>query len=238
MLHPLNPTSTPLRCFKLCWSGLPWIMLLVLTAVPLRAELFSVSASGRITVNDTGDPTIPVGTPWTFELTYDTASPDLDLDPTHGLYMNSGAIPALRSFHYRAGSYEVTVDDPGDFGPFSEITITFLGGAHAIDINLNAAGLFPPLAGGAVNFHADFNSFSHPIFTSDALPTDTSLGIDDFRGERSVTLLPPRGVVLGSTQDVTNFTIAAVPEPSTCGLLILGVAAFLADPRRRPGINR
>ena len=233
MLYPLNATSNALRCFKNCWPALLWMMLLVLTALPLRAELFSVSASGRITVNNTGDPIIPVGTPWTFELIYNTASPDLDLDPTHGLYMNSGAIPALTFFHYRAGSYQVTLDDPGDFGPFSEITITFLNGAHAIDINLNATGLFPPLAGGAVNFHADFNSFQHPIFTSDALPTDTSLTLEDFRGERSVTLIPPRGVVHGATDDMTSFTIAGVPEPLTGGLVFLGVTGFLAYSRRR-----
>jgi hypothetical protein len=230
----LNPTGNTLRCFKMRWSVLPWFVLLVLTALPLRAELFSVSASGRITVNDSGDTTIPVGTPWTFELVYDTAASDLDIDPTHGVFTNSGAIPALTFFHYRAGSYEVNLGGPGDFGQFSNISITFTSGSHAIDINLNAGSLFPPLAGGAVSFHADFNDFSHSLFTSDALPTDTSIRLEDFQGERSVTLLPPRGEVLGGTQDMTSFTIKAVPEPSTCGLVIMGVTALLACPRRRP----
>jgi hypothetical protein len=81
-----------------------WFFLLVLTALPLRAELFSVSASGRITINDTGDTTIPVGTPWTFKLIYDTDAPDLDFeltgapDPTFGRFTNTGAIPALTFF--------------------------------------------------------------------------------------------------------------------------------------------
>jgi hypothetical protein len=218
-------------------GGLAWFFILVLTALPLRAELFSVSASGRITINDSGDTTIPVGTPWTFELIYDTAAPDLDFeltgtpDPTFGRYTNTGAIPALTFFHYQAGSYEVTIDEPGEFGPFSEIHITF-GGTHAIDINLNASSLFPPLAGGPVSFHADFGDFFHTALVSDALPRDVSLRLEDFQ-DGSVTLLPPRGVVLGALQDMTSFTIAPVPEPSTCGLVFMGLTALVAYPRRR-----
>jgi hypothetical protein len=132
----------------------------------------------------------------------------------------------------------VTIDEPSDFRPFSEIHITF-GGTHAIDINLNASSLFPPLAGGPVSFHADFNDFSHSALTSDALPTDTSLSLQDFQGDASVTLLPPRGVVLGAVQDMASFTIQAVPEPSTCGLMVLGLTALVAQPRRRySGLSR
>jgi PEP-CTERM motif len=218
-------------------AALPWIYLLVLTALPLRAELFSVSASGRITINDTGDTTIPVGTPWTFTVIYDTNAPDLDFeltgmpDPTFGRFTNTSAIPALRFFHYQAGNYQVTLDDPSDFGPFSEIHITF-GGTHAIDINLNANSLFPPLAGGPVSFHTDFGDFTHSALTSDALPTNTSLSLANFQ-DASVSLLPPRGIVLGSIQDMTSFKIEAVPEPSTCGLAVFGLTALVAHRRRR-----
>jgi hypothetical protein len=229
--------QTHLMPIKYRPTALAWFFLLALTALPLRAELFSVSASGRITINDTGDTTIPVGTPWTFTLIYNTAAPDLDFeltgspDPTFGRFTNTGAIPALTFFHYQAGSYQVTLDDPSDFGPFNAIDITF-GGTHAIDINLDADSLFPQLAGGPVRFHADFGDFSHSALTSDALPTDTSLSLQDFQGDASVTLLPPRGVVLGALQDMTSFTIAAVPEPSTCGLVVLGLSALAACRRR------
>jgi hypothetical protein len=193
-------------------AALAWFFLLVPSALPfpVRAELISVSASGRITINDSGDTTIPVGTPWTFKLIYDTRAPDLDFeltgspDPTFGRFTNTGAIPALTFFHYQAGSYEVTLDDPGDFALSSAIHITF-GGTHAIDLNFNADSLFPQLAGGPVRFHADFGDFTHSALTSDGLPTDTSLNLADFQ-DASVTLLPPRGVVLGALQDMTSFT--------------------------------
>jgi hypothetical protein len=211
-------------------SALAWLYFLVPAALPVRAELISVSVSGRVTINNTGDTTIPVGTPWTFELIYNTAAPDQDPLLTHGIYNNSTAIPALTFFHYRAGSYEVTFDDPGDFGTGNEITISF-GGTHAMDINLNNDSLFPRLAGAPVRFHADFGDFSPSIFTSDALPTDTSLGPEDF-DDASVTLIAGSRIVLGSLQDMTSFTINPVPEPSTCGLVIMGFAALVAYPRR------
>ena len=49
--------------------------LLAVATTPARASLFTLAASGTISFNTSGDPTIPVGTPWTFELTYDTAAP-------------------------------------------------------------------------------------------------------------------------------------------------------------------
>jgi hypothetical protein len=50
-----------------------------------------------------------------------------------------------------------------------------------------------------VSFHADFNAFSTPpIFSSDALPTNTALGPASF-DQSTVTLLPPAGVVSGSS---------------------------------------
>jgi hypothetical protein len=203
-----------------------------------RAELFSLSVSGTITGNSSLDTTIPIGTPWAFEIIYDTAAPDLDFeltgapDPTFGRFTNGGATPALTFFHYRAGSYEVTLDDPSDFGPFSEMLITF-GGVHAIDINLNSS-LFPPLAGGSARFHADFNSFALPpvTLTSDGLPTDTTISLGGFQ-ESSVTLLPATGgVVIGSQTTMTSLTIAAVPEPSTCVLAMIGLGAFAGTRRR------
>jgi hypothetical protein len=224
---------------KLPKPALLWLGVLALAVVPVRAELISLSASGAITQNSSLDTTIPVGTPWTFEIIYDTAAPDRDFeltgapDPTYGKFNNAGAIPALTFFHYRAGSYEVTLDDPGDFGPSSEISITF-GGVQAIDINLNAAGLFPPLAGRAVSFHADFNDFSVPplTLTSDGLPTDTTIGPQNFEDSSITLLLSSDDVVLGSQRDMTSFTIAAVPEPSIGVLTIIGFSVLLLHRRR------
>jgi hypothetical protein len=66
------------------YAALLLFTLLTLAAMPARGSLFTLAASGTISFNTSGDPTIPVGTPWTFELTYDTAAPDLDPDPTSG----------------------------------------------------------------------------------------------------------------------------------------------------------
>lgn len=203
--------------------------LAVLAATPARAGLYSLEASGTISVNTTADSTIPVGTPWSFSLTYDTAAPDLaPADPTFGSFSNAAAIPALTFFHYQAGSYEVTLENPADFGVNSAIVVTFTT-IHALDININASAFFPPLAGGPVSFHADFNDFSsRPIFESDALPTNTALSLASF-DDNSVTLLPPAGVVTSSS--LTSLTLSAVPEPSTSALAIVGLLVILAAGR-------
>ena len=194
--------------------------LLALMAMPARASLYSLAVSGTIAENSSGDSTIPVGTPWTFELTYDTAAPDLDFeltgspDPTFGRFTNTATPPALTFFHYRAAGYEVTLNDPADFGTSSAIDITFTS-IKGIDINIFAPAFFPPLAGGPVSFHADFAAFSSaPIFSSDALPTNTALSPGSF-GDSNVTLLPPAGVVTGSS--LTSLTLTAVPDPFHAG---------------------
>src|SRR4051812_26302585 len=126
---------------------------LTFVTTPARANLYSLAASGTISSNSSGDPTMAVGTPFSFEITYDTAAPDLDFefggspDPTFGEFKNTSAPPALRFFHYKAGGYEATLDDPTDFGTFSNIVITFTT-VNALDINLSAPTLFPHLAGG------------------------------------------------------------------------------------------
>jgi hypothetical protein len=211
---------------------------LLTVAGSARGGLVSFSASGTISSNSTTDPTIPVGTPWSFVLVYNDAAPDLDFeltgtpDPSFGRFTNGGAIPALTFFQYRAGSYDVTLSQPSDFGPFSAVEVTFSAGVHAIDINLNAAGLFPPLAGGAVSFHADFNDASHSAFASDALPANPALGLQNFQGS-SVTLLPPQGAIVGSRGDMSGLAIAPVPEPAMSGLAAAGLLAFLQRARRR-----
>ena len=180
--------------------------LLTLAAMPARASLFTLAASGTISFNTSGDPTIPVGTPWSFELTYDTAAPDLEPDPTSGRFTNTAAPPAMTFFHYRAGTYEVTMDDPADFGTFSGILTTFTTSIDGIDVNIFAPDFFPPLAGGPVSFHADFARFTPPrIFSSDALPTNTALGPESF-GDSNVTLLPPNSVVTSSS--LTSLTLS------------------------------
>jgi len=179
---------------------------LALTPMPARAGLFSLAASGTISENSSGDSTIPIGTAWSFALTYDTAAPDLDPDPTSGRFANSAAPPALTYFHYKAGGYEVTLNDPVDFGMLGGMFITFTS-INGIDINIFASDFFPHLAGGPVSFHADFAGFTPPpIFSSDALPTNTALGAGSF-GDSNVTLLPPAGVVSGS--NLTSLTLAA-----------------------------
>jgi hypothetical protein len=211
---------------------------LALAPTAARADLFSLSASGTISFSSSGAATIPLGTPWTFQLIYDTAAPDLDFEvtgsptPTFGRFTNTGAAPALISFHYRAGDYEVSIDDPAEFGAGSEILTTFTG-VHAIDINVHAAGLFPPLGGQAVSFHADFNDFSsRPIFVSDALPTNPALGPDSFDANgNTVALLFGQNTV--SSSSLTGLTVRAVPEPSTLALASVGLLLLLVAAGRR-----
>jgi hypothetical protein len=230
----MNPHAMSIKPSK---SLLLWLTIHSLVVAPVQAELFSLSASGKITLNISADSSIPVGPPWTFEIIYDTAAPDLDFevtgapDSTFGSFTNAAAIPAVTFFHYRAGTYEVTLDEPADFGPFSNIDITFLASVHAIDINVNAPALFPPLGGGAVSFHADFNDSTHSALMSDGLPTNQAMGLQSFQ-ESSVTLLPPNGVILGSGADMTSLRIAPVPEPTTSAAAIIGGLGLLL--RRRP----
>jgi hypothetical protein len=201
--------------------------LLLLAGVPARASLYSLQTSG--TISSSNQATIPNGAPFQFELRYNTAAPDLDPASTSGSFANTTVPPALVFFHYKAGSYEVTLDDPTDFGPFSGISTTFTV-VNAIDININAPALFPQLGGGPVSFHADFNAFAMaPIFSSDGLPTNTAINAASFDAS-AVTLLPPTGFVTGSS--LTSFSISAVPEPATCLLMILAAAGTCAQRRR------
>lgn len=211
-------------------------VLALATPTSARATPFSLAASGTISFNNSGDATIPVGTPWTFEIVYDTAAPDLDSNPTFGSYGNTSVPPALISFHYQAGGYKATLDDAADFGLGSGILIDFGGAVNSIDINVNAPTLFPHLGGGAVSFHADFGDFSaRPIFASDALPTDPAFGPESF-DDANVTLLPASGgVVTGSS--LTSFTVTPVPEPSTFALEFTGLVLLVA-PGRRPKARR
>jgi hypothetical protein len=189
---------------------------LTIAPAPARANLFSLAASGTISENSSRDSTIPVGTPWSFQLIYDTAAPDLDFqstgspDPTFGQFANTAAPPALVFFNYQAGTYSATLAHPADFGTASAIITTFTS-INGIDININAPTFFPHLAGGPVSFHADFAKFGSPhIFTSDALPTNTAIGPGSF-DDSNVTLLPPAGAVSGSNT-LTSLTLMAVPS--------------------------
>lgn len=211
--------------------------LLVSAAMPVRASLFSLDAAGTITSNSSGDSTIPIGTPWSFRLIYDTAAPDLDFeltgspDPTFGRFTNSTTSPALIFFQYQAGNYEVLVDDPADFGEFSEILITFTS-INAIDINIRAPASFPPLAGGPVSFHADFNAFaSAPVLLSDGLPTDIALSAGSF-DQSAVTLLPPAGAI--NSGSLSKLTLTPIPEPATAALEIVGLLFLFVIIRRTP----
>jgi hypothetical protein len=214
-------------------------LICALWATSAKAALFALSASGVITANSTGDATIPVGALWAMELIYDTDAPDLDFeltgspDPTFGRFTNTGTPPAMVFFHYRAGSYEATIDDPAAFGPFSNIDVTFTS-VDAIDINITAPDAFPPLAGGDVFFHADFNGFSsRRIFANDGLPTNPALGAQSF-DQSTVTLftLSPRVTELSSST-LTNLRVTPLPEPSSSALGIPGVLLLVGVARRR-----
>jgi hypothetical protein len=217
-------------------AALVGLGVLMLAAMPARASLFSLAAAGTITLNSSGDPTIPVGTPWAFQLIYDTAAPDLDFevtgspDPTFGRFTNTSTPPALTFFHYQAGSYTATMNNPTEFATGSGIDITFTT-VNAIDVNIHAPTLFPNLAGVPVSFHADFNAFSAaPIFTSDALPTNTAIGPASF-DQSTITLLPLGGsVVIGN---LTSLTLTPVPEPSTVAFALLALFTLHRNSSKR-----
>ena len=210
----------------------------------VQAELFSLTASGTIAKNNSADTTLPVGTPWTFEIIYDTTAPDLDFELTGrpvanlGRFTNTGAIPAVTFFHYQAANYEVTIDDPKDFDAFSGIDIT-LGKASEIDISLSSLGRFPTLAGENVSFHATFLDGSQSDFidippstiTIDALPTETSFSLDGFE-EADASLLPAGGgIIVG---ELTTLRLAPAPEPSISVAAIIGGVGLLLRRRSRP----
>ena len=227
-------------------SILLWLTIHILVMAPIQAELISVSASGTISKSNSADKTIPVGTPWTFEIIYDTAAPDLDFEltgtplATFGRFTNTGAIPAVTFLHYHAANYEVTIDDPKDFGAFSEIHIT-LGRVNVMEINLNAPGLFPPLAGGPVSFHAefddglqsDFGDIPPSIIMSDSLLADTSIGLQSFQSAGVMLLPSSGGVVVGGLSDMTSLTFSVVPEPSSLVAAIIGGLVLLLCRRSR-----
>jgi hypothetical protein len=204
---------------------MPAALICALWATSAHAALFLFSASG--TIESSNEATIPVGTPWTLDLIYDTSAPDLDFeatggspDPTFGRFTNTGTPPALVFFHYQAGCYAATIHDPAAFGAFSNVDITFTS-VHAIDINIQAPDSFPPLSGGDVSFHADFNDFSsRPIFTSDGLPTNPALGPGSFdQSTVSLFALSPRFVEVGSST-LTSLKVTPLPEPSSAALTI------------------
>src|SRR4029453_10014091 len=125
---------------------MPAALICALSAASAQAALYSLSASG--TIGSSNEATIPVGTPWTPDLIYETTAPDLDFtvnggssDPTFGRFMNTNTPPALVFFHYQAGSYTATVNSAAAFGPFSKVQITFTS-VHAIDIDIIADDSF------------------------------------------------------------------------------------------------
>ncbi len=68
-----------------------------------------------------------------------------------------------------------------------------------------------------MSFHADFAKFtSPPIFTSDALPTNTALGPGSF-DDSNVTLLPPAGVV--SSSSLTSLTLSLSGDYNNDGIV-------------------
>jgi hypothetical protein len=243
----MNPNAMSTKPSKIILLSLAIHSLVVVT---VQAELISVSASGTISKNSSADTTLPVGTPWTCEIIYNTAAPDLDFEvtgtplATFGRFTNTGAPPVVTFLHYHAANYEVTIDDPKDFGAFSEIDIT-LGRVNVMDINLNAPGLFPHLAGGPVSlqvefidgFQSDFGDIPPSIILSDSLLTDTSIGLQSFQ-LAAVALMPSSGgVVVGGLSDMTSLTFVAVPEPSSSAAAIIGGLGLLLCRRARSRVR-
>jgi hypothetical protein len=220
-------------------STMPAALICALSATSAHAALFLFSVSG--TIESSNEATIPVGTPWTLDLIYDTSAPDLDFeanggtsDPTFGRFMNTHTPPALVFFHYQAGSYAATVNSAAAFGPISRVLITFTS-EHAIDIDIIADDLFPLLGGGTVDFHADFNDFSsRPIFTSDGLPTNPALGPGSF-DQSTVSLQTHSGPLFVEVDGhtLTTFKVTPLPEPSRSALAIPGALMVLGMARRR-----
>jgi hypothetical protein len=209
--------------------GMPAALICALSATSARAALYEFTASG--TIEGSTIAAISVGTPWTLDLIYDTDAPDLDFeqtgspDPTFGHFTNTGTPPALVFFHYQAGDYAATVRDPASFGAFSGIDITFTS-VHAIDINIRSAS-FPPLPGGNVFFHADFNDFSsRPIFTSDGLPTNPNLGPESF-DQSTVDLFTSPGITEAISNTMATLRVTPLPEPSRSAMAIAGVLVLL-----------
>jgi hypothetical protein len=134
--------------------------------------------------------------------------------------------------HFQAGCYSVTIHDPAAFGALSNVDITFTS-VHAIDINIRAPDSFPPLPGGDVFLHADFNDLSsRPIFTSDGLPTNPNLGPGSF-DLSTVSLLTSPGVGEASGNTLTSLKVTPLPEPSRSALAIPGLLAALGLASRR-----
>src|SRR5262245_26313399 len=220
--------------------AMPAALICALWATSAQAALYQLSASG--TVDATTGPRLPitVGTPWTLNLIYDTSAPDLDFvfnrpsDPTFSIFNNTHTPPALVFFHYQAGSYSATINDPAAFGPFSKVQTTFTSD-HTIDIYIINDDAFPLLAGSTVFFHANFSDFSsRPIFTSDALPTNPALGPGSF--DQSTVSLSTRSGVLFAEVDghtLTNFSVTPLPETSRFALAIPGVLGLLGLAKRR-----
>jgi hypothetical protein len=112
-----------------------------------------------------------------------------------------------------------------------------------MEINLNAPGLFPPLAGGPVSFHAEFNDGSQSdfgdippsIIMSDALLTDTGIGLQSFQSAAVVLLPSSGGVVVGGLSDMSSLTFSVVPEPSSLVAAIIGGLVLLLCRRPRSG---
>ena len=97
-----------------------------------------------------------------------------------------------------------------------------------------------------MSFHAefddglqsDFGDIPPSIILSDALLTNTGLGLQSFQSA-DVTLLPSTGgVVLGGLSDMTSLTFSVVPEPSSLVAAIIGGFVLLFCRRSRSGLLR
>ncbi len=137
------------------------LLLLLVIAWPTQAALVSLEASGEITVG--GAASIPPGTQWKCEIVYDTDALDTAGTPTLGEYKNvPGQTPALRFFHYEAGSYQVTFASADAFASDSNIRIVpGLITPGGTNLQITIEGVFPPLpnGGGAFRFQIRVSGF-------------------------------------------------------------------------------
>jgi hypothetical protein len=219
----------------------------VVTATPVSAALVSYNFSGTISqVNDTAAPTgnvggITIGDTFfgSFQFETNDAGPDLDADPSRGLYFPTGSV---------VSSITATIDG-----------LTFVAGPGAVDIRNNVVSTLGPntdllnYTGGAVDTFPAGWSTTTPLASSlqiafaDAsgltLPNDALVtSFDPSQWDAAQVGLSFSNVSFPGGTDTNvsiigdvNLTPAAVPEPSSAALLAIAglVGAGVHRFRRR-----
>jgi hypothetical protein len=186
--------------------------------------LFATSAAAEIVIIDyqgVVDASVPefasiasAGDPVSGRITYDTAAPDTDPDPSSGVYLG-----VTHEFHF--GSFSGTstggflrIFDDGSLPPFDGFQV----------IDFDASDEVGTIGGAPVTRVVFAMNASTDLYASDALPTAPPLFTDPRLFERyaSIDVVPPG---MGSTSLVASLTSVTVPEPA--GAMQLGAATLV-----------